>query len=93
MNQELITISKEEFEDLARKIELKKNEIKILSKSIKEIEREGLVVTQEQITITKKDWESMKETFDILNDPETMKDIRESEEAIKKGVKGWEIKF
>jgi len=93
MNQELITISKEEFEDLARKIELKKNEIKILSKSIKEIEREGLVVTQEQITITKKDWESMKETFDILNDSETMKDIRESEEAIKKGVKGWEIKF
>ena len=40
---------------------------------------------QELIKISKKEYEGMKETIEILQDPDMMKQILESEENIKKG--------
>jgi PHD/YefM family antitoxin component YafN of YafNO toxin-antitoxin module len=87
MKQETVTISKEEFDDLARKIELKKHEVKILQKGINEIEKNGVILEQETVTVHKQDWNSMRETGDILNDEETMRDLMESEENRRKGIK------
>ncbi len=40
---------------------------------------------QELIKISRKEYEGTKETIDILQDPDTMKQILESEENIKSG--------
>ena len=40
---------------------------------------------QELIKISKKEYEGMKETIEILQDPDIMKQIVESEENIKSG--------
>ena len=40
---------------------------------------------QELIKISKKEYEGMKETIEILQDPDIMKQILESEENIKSG--------
>ena len=42
---------------------------------------------QETIIISKKEYEVMKETIEILQDKELMEQIRESEENRKKGIK------
>lgn len=42
---------------------------------------------QELIRISKKEYEGMKETIEILQDEELMEQIKESEENLKKGVK------
>jgi len=43
------------------------------------------------VTITSDEYESMKETIEILSDPELMKQLKASEEDIKAGrVKKWE---
>ena len=86
MKQETVTISREEFDDLAGKIELKEHEVKILQRGTKNIEKNGVLLEQEIVTISKMDWISMRETWDILNDEETMKDIMESEENRRKEI-------
>ncbi|MEK6935087.1 MAG: hypothetical protein AABW46_04370 [Nanoarchaeota archaeon] len=42
---------------------------------------------QETILISRKEYEGMKETIEILQDREIMDQIRESEENRKKGIK------
>ncbi len=42
---------------------------------------------QDVIVISRKEYEGMKETIEILQDEELMDQIRESEENLKKGVK------
>ena len=42
---------------------------------------------QDVIVISRKKYEGMKETIEILQDEELMDQIRESEENLKKGVK------
>lgn len=39
----------------------------------------------ETIVISKKEYEGMKETIELLQDPEVMKQIQESEKNIKEG--------
>jgi len=46
----------------------------------------------ETIIISKKEYEGMKETIEILQDEDLMNQIRDSEEAKKKGVKPWKLK-
>ena len=53
----------------------------------------SLSMEQETITIPKKKYEELLEELSILRDPEMMAAIRESEEAKKKGVKPWKLKF
>ncbi len=42
---------------------------------------------QDVMIISKKEYEGMKETIEILQDEELMDQIRESEENLKKGIK------
>lgn len=42
---------------------------------------------QDVMIISKKEYEGMKETIEILQDEELMVQIKESEENLKKGVK------
>ena len=42
---------------------------------------------QETLIISKKEYEGMKETIEILQDNELMSQIRESEENRRKGIK------
>lgn len=51
------------------------------------IQIEHNVTMQELIKISKKEYEGMKETIEILQDEELMEQIKESEENLKKGVK------
>ncbi len=41
----------------------------------------------QMLKISKKEYEGMKETIEILQDPEIMRQILESEENMRKGVK------
>jgi len=50
-------------------------------------------MAQEMIIIPKEEYERMKEEIGILNNPEMMEAIKESEEAEAKGVKGWKIDY
>ena len=45
------------------------------------------MMEQETIIISKKEYDGMKETIEILQDRELMDQIRESEENRKKGMK------
>ena len=42
---------------------------------------------EDVMIISKKEYEGMKETIEILQDEELMDQIRESEENLKKGIK------
>ena len=48
---------------------------------------------EKTVTITKQEYDSMKETLEILSNPEIMRDIRDSEESRKKGNKPIKIKL
>tara|TARA_Y100000034_G_C6899253_1_gene415322 strand:- start:6 stop:158 length:153 start_codon:yes stop_codon:yes gene_type:complete len=50
-------------------------------------------MAQEMITIPKEEYKRMKEEIGILNNPEMMEAIEESEEAERNGVKGWKINY
>jgi len=46
---------------------------------------------QDMIMISRKEYEGMKETIEILQDEELMEQIKESKENIKKGIKFKEL--
>ena len=49
-------------------------------------------MTQEMVTIPKKEYEELLEEVGILRNKEMMEAIRDSDEAKKKGVKTWGLK-
>lgn len=60
-------------------------------KPLKAINCINLTMQSETITISKKEYEGMKETIELLQDPEMMKQILESEKNIKaKKIKKFE---
>ena len=50
-------------------------------------------MAQEMIQIPKKEYEELLEEVGILRNKEMMEAVRESDEAKKKGIKTWEIKY
>ncbi len=48
---------------------------------------------QDTVIISRKEYEGMKETIEILQDPDLMNQIRESEENRKKGIKFKKLKI
>jgi len=50
-------------------------------------------VTREELNELMKQIEGIKSTIEILQDKESMKNIRESEELEKKGIKSWKIDY
>ena len=50
-------------------------------------------MAQEMVTIAKKEYEELLEEVGILRNHDMMDAIKESDEAKKKGVKTWELKF
>ena len=48
---------------------------------------------QETITISKKEYKELLEEVGILRNSKMIESIKESDEAKKKGVKTWELKF
>ncbi|MDO8564045.1 MAG: hypothetical protein Q7R87_03490 [Nanoarchaeota archaeon] len=48
---------------------------------------------EKMIQISLKEYEGMKETIEILQNPEMMAQILESEDAKRKNVKSWKIKY
>ena len=50
-------------------------------------------VTKEELDDFMRELESLKSTIEILRDEEAMKNIKESEELKKKGVKPWKIEY
>ncbi|MEK6937322.1 MAG: hypothetical protein AABW58_04595 [Nanoarchaeota archaeon] len=48
---------------------------------------------QDVIVISRKEYEGMKETIEILQDEELMEQIKESEENLKNGVKSRKLKI
>lgn len=50
-------------------------------------------MTQEMIQIPKKEYEELLEEVGILRNKEMMEAVRESDEAKKKGIKTWELKY
>ena len=52
-----------------------------------------MTMKQEMIQIPKKEYEALLEEVGILRNPEMMAAIRETDEAKKKGVKTWELKY
>ena len=48
---------------------------------------------QETVTIPKKEYKELLEEVGILRNSKMMEAIKESEDAKKKGVKTWELKF
>lgn len=50
-------------------------------------------MTQEMVQIPKKEYEELLEEVGILRNKEMMGAIRESDEAKKKNVKTWELKY
>ena len=51
-----------------------------------------MFATKEEFENLKREVNSLKSTFEIIQDSEIMQDIEENEEAKKKGVKTWKIK-
>jgi len=47
---------------------------------------------EQMITISKEEYDSMKETLEILSDPDMMEQLKESEKNRKKG-KFWKLKI
>ena len=50
-------------------------------------------VTRKELDDFMRELESLKSTIEILRDEEAMKNIKESEELKKKGVKPWKIEY
>ena len=50
-------------------------------------------MAQEMIQIPKKEYEELLEEVGILRNKEMMEAVRESDEAKKKGIKTWELKY
>ena len=50
-------------------------------------------MTQEMVQIPKKEYEELLEEVGILRNKEMMEAVRESDEAKKKGIKTWELKY
>ena len=50
-------------------------------------------MAQEMVQIPKKEYEELLEEVGILRNKEMMEAIRESDEAKKKGIKTWELKY
>ena len=48
---------------------------------------------QETVTISKKEYKELLEEVGILRNSKMIEAIKESDEAKKKGVKTWELKF
>ena len=51
-----------------------------------------MFATKEEFENLKREVNSLKSTFEIMQDSEIMQDIEENEESKKKGVKTWKIK-
>jgi len=51
-----------------------------------------MFATKEEFENLKREVNSLKSTFEIIQDSEIMQDIEENEGAKKKGVKTWKIK-
>ena len=51
-----------------------------------------MFATKEEFENLKREVNSLKSTFEIMQDNEIMQDIEENEEAKKKSVKTWKIK-
>ena len=52
-----------------------------------------LCMKQETVTIPKKEYEELLEEVGILKNSKMMEAIKESDKAMKKGVKTWELKI
>jgi len=50
-------------------------------------------MAQEMVQIPKKEYEELLEEVGILRNKEMMEAVRESDEAKKKGIKTWELKY
>ncbi len=57
------------------------------TENIKYKRKHHKIMEQETLIISKKEYEGMKETIEILQDEELMSQIKESEENRKKGIK------
>ena len=53
----------------------------------------GYIMPQETVIIPKKEYEELLEEVGILRNSKMMDAIKESDEAKKRGVKSWELKY